>query len=350
MKWQRPYIQNYMKNNNRLVILSVILVFIIICIGTSVGSSNINILDTISILGNKMLNIPLREGIEPKNVSIIWNLRLPRVLLAFMVGGCLATSGAVVQSILKNQLASPFTLGVSSGASLGAGFVIVTGISIPIIGGFTLPLIGFIFGLATVYSVIVFSSKIDRTMSNNTIILAGMVFSLFVNALLTTVTALFSQDLKSITLWQMGSFAMKGWSYVGLILPFCIIGMLGVIKYIREMDILTFGEEQAKAVGVNTEKVKKRLFIFSTVLTGGAVALSGVIGFVDLIAPHVVRKIFGSSHKYVLPMSFIFGGCLMIVTDLISRTVVSPSELPVGAVTAIIGAPFFAYVYFKKAR
>lgn len=339
-----------MKNNNKLVILSIFIVFIIICMGTSVGSSNINILDTISIIGNKMFNIPLREGIEPKNVSIIWNLRLPRVLLAFMVGGCLATSGAVVQSVLKNQLASPYTLGVSSGASLGAGFIIVTGISIPLLGAFTLPLVGFIFGLVTVSSVLAFASKIDRNMSNNTIILAGMVFSLFVNAVLTTLTALFSQDLKSITLWQMGSFAMKGWSYVGLILPFCIVGMLGVIRYIREMDILTFGEEQAKAVGVNTEKVKKRLFIFSTVLTGGAVALSGVIGFVDLIAPHVVRKIFGSSHKYVLPMSFVFGGCLMVVTDLISRTVVSPSELPVGAVTAIIGAPFFAYVYFKKAR
>ncbi|MGL5316620.1 MAG: FecCD family ABC transporter permease [Peptostreptococcaceae bacterium] len=339
-----------MKNNNKLVILSIFIVFIIICIGTSVGSSNINILDTISIIGNKMFNIPLREGIEPKNVSIIWNLRLPRVLLAFMVGGCLATSGAVVQSVLKNQLASPYTLGVSSGASLGAGFIIVTGVSIPLLGAFTLPLVGFVFGLVTVSSVLAFASKIDRNMSNNTIILAGMVFSLFVNAVLTTLTALFSQDLKSITLWQMGSFAMKGWSYVGLILPFCIVGMLGVIRYIREMDILTFGEEQAKAVGVNTEKVKKRLFIFSTVLTGGAVALSGVIGFVDLIAPHVVRKIFGSSHKYVLPMSFVFGGCLMVVTDLISRTVVSPSELPVGAVTAIIGAPFFAYVYFKKAR
>lgn len=339
-----------MKNNNKLVVLSILFVLLIICIGTSVGSSNINILDTISILGNKILNIPLREGIETKNVSIIWNLRLPRVLLAFMVGGCLATSGAVVQSVLKNQLASPYTLGVSSGASLGAGLIIVTGISIPILGGFTLPLVGFIFGLITVYSVLVFSAKIDRNMSNNTIILAGMVFSLFVNAVLTTLTSLFSEDLKSITLWQMGSFAMKGWSYVGLILPFCIIGMLGVTRYIREMDILTFGEEQAKAVGVNTEKVKKRLFVFSTVLTGGAVALSGVIGFVDLIAPHVVRKVFGSSHKYVLPMSFIFGGCLMVVTDLIARTVVSPSELPVGAVTAIIGAPFFAYVYFKKAR
>ena len=306
-------------------------------------------LDTISIIANKTFGIPLRDGVLPKDVSIIWKIRLPRVLLAFLVGGCLATSGAVVQSILKNQLASPYTLGVSSGASLGAGLVIVTGITIPIIGSFTLPFVGFIFGLFTVYLVILFSSKIDRTMSNNTIILAGMVFSLFVNALLTTLTAMFSEDLKRIALWQMGSFAMKGWTYVGLIIPFCLVGMIGTLMYTKEMDILTFGEEQAQSVGVDTSKVKTKLFVFSAVLTGGAISLSGTIGFVDLIAPHVVRKIFGSNHKYVIPMSFVFGGCLMVVTDLIARSVFAPTELPVGAVTAIIGAPFFAYVYFKKA-
>ena len=306
-------------------------------------------LDTISIIANKLINIPLRDGVMPKDVSIIWKIRLPRVLLAFLVGGCLATSGAVVQSILKNQLASPYTLGVSSGASLGAGLVIVTGVTIPVIGGFTLPFVGFIFGLFTVYLVILFSSKIDKTMSNNTIILAGMVFSLFVNALLTTLTAMFSEDLKRIALWQMGSFAMKGWTYVGLIIPFCLVGMIGTLMYTKEMDILTFGEEQAQSVGVDTSKVKTKLFIFSAVLTGGAVSLSGTIGFVDLIAPHVVRKIFGSNHKYVIPMSFVFGGCLMVVTDLIARSIFAPTELPVGAVTALIGAPFFAYVYFKKA-
>ena len=322
-----------LKTNKKKCIISIFILIFIIYIGTSIGSSNISMLDTISIIANKLINIPLRDGVMPKDVSIIWKIRLPRVLLAFLVGGCLATSGAVVQSILKNQRASPYTLGVSSGASLGAGLVIVTGVTIPVIGGFTLPFVGFIFGLFTVYLVILFSSKIDKTMSNNTIILAGMVFSLFVNALLTTLTAMFSEDLKSIALWQMGSFAMRGW----------------ILRYTKEMDILTFGEEQAQSVGVDTSKVKTKLFVFSAILTGGAVSLSGTIGFVDLIAPHVVRKIFGSNHKYVIPMTFIFGGCLMVITDLIARSIFDSTELPVGAVTAIIGAPFFAYVYFKKA-
>ena len=339
-----------MNKKRNLALVCIPVVFFIICMGISIGSSSINILDTANILLNKMLNIPLNENINPKDVSIIWTIRFPRVLLAFMVGGCLSVSGAVVQSILKNELASPYTLGVSSGASLGAGLVIVLGISIPVLGSLTLPLVGFLCGLATVYLVIVFSQKVDKTMSNNTIILAGMVFSLFVNALLTTITALFSEDIKSITMWQMGSFAMKGWSYVKVLLPFLIIGMIGVLKYTKEMDILTFGEEQAKAVGVDTPKVKKNLFIFSATLTGSAVALSGTIGFVDLIAPHIVRRIFGSKHSYVIPMSFVFGGCLMVITDLISRTIISPAELPVGAITALIGAPFFAYVYFKSKK
>ena len=233
-----------LKTNKKKCIISIFILISIIYIGTSIGSSNISMLDTISIIANKTFGITLRDGVLPKDVSIIWKIRLPRVLLAFLVGGCLATSGAVVQSILKNQLASPYTLGVSSGASLGAGLVIITGITIPVIGSFTLPFVGFIFGLFTVYLVILFSSKIDKTMSNNTIILAGMVFSLFVNALLTTLTAMFSEDLKRIALWQMGSFAMKGWTYVGLIIPFCLVGMIGTLMYTKEMDILTFGEEQ----------------------------------------------------------------------------------------------------------
>ena len=334
--------------NKKKVIISILIALIIIGIGTSIGSSNINLLETISILVNKVFNIPLMEGIEAKNIGIVWKLRLPRVLLAFFVGGCLATSGAVVQSILKNQLASPYTLGVSSGASLGAGLVIITGVAVPVVSSFTLPLVGFLFGLGTVYIVLAFSSKIDKTMSNNTVILSGMVFSLFVNAILTTLTALFSEDLKSISLWQMGSFSMKGWSYVKLIIPFAVLGMLGIMRYIREMDIITFGEEHAKTVGVETSKVKSKLFIYSAMLTGGAISLSGTIGFIDLIAPHFVRRIFGSKHKYVIPMSFICGGCLMVIADIIARTIIVPSELPVGAVTALIGAPFFAYVYFKK--
>jgi iron complex transport system permease protein len=338
-----------MSGNKRIIAGAFVSLFIIAA-AASLGSSGINLGETILILMHKIFRTPLSEGIEARNVSIVWLLRLPRVLLAFLVGGCLAISGAVCQSVLRNPLASPYILGVSSGASLGAGIIIISGIAIPLLGGFTLPLTGFVFGLLTVFFVTAFSSRIDKSMSNNTIILCGMVLSLFLNALLTTLSAVFSDDLRRIALWQMGSFAMRGWTYVKMFLPFLIIGTAGILLYTREMDILSFGDEHAKSAGVETGALRKKLLVLCAILSGSAVALSGVIGFVDLIAPHAARRIIGSRHKQLIPMSFILGGSLMAVTDLIARTVISPSELPVGAITALIGAPFFAWVYFRRRR
>lgn len=336
--------------NKILALFSIPLVLLVIGIGTSVGSSNISILEVFSILAHKIFSVPLSEGIDPKQVAIIWNLRFPRVLLAFIVGGALAASGAVVQSVLKNQMASPFTLGISSGASLGVGLIIISGISIPFLGDLAMPIVGFIFSLGTMFIVLKFSAKVDRNMSNTTIILSGMVISLFFSALLTTLTALVSNKIESVTMWSMGSFSMRGWSYVKAGIPFFIIGIIGLCIYFKEMDVLTFGEEQARAMGVDTVKVKRSLFILVAILTGSSVALSGTIGFIDLIAPHIVRKLFGSKHSYVIPMSIVLGGSMMIITDLIARTIVVPSELPVGAVTALVGGPFFAYIYFKKSK
>jgi iron complex transport system permease protein len=338
------------QNSKKAIILLIPLAFLILCIGTSIGSSGTSLSNILSIIGYKILGIPLAKDISNNDVAVIWNLRLPRVLLAFIVGGSLSASGAVVQSVLRNPLASPYTLGVSSGASLGVGLLIVSGFSIPFLGRLTMPLVGFLCGLLTVLVIVKFSSKVDTNMSNSTIILSGMVFSLFCSAILTTITALYSEDIKSITLWQMGSFSMKGWSYVQIGLPFFIVGIIGIMLYCTEMDILSFGEEQAKSVGVDTSIIKKKLLIFSAILTGSAVALSGTIGFVDLIVPHLVRRIFGAKHRYLIPICIILGGCLMVITDLVARTIIVPSELPVGAITALIGAPFFAYIYFNKLK
>jgi iron complex transport system permease protein len=337
-------------SNIKKIAAGAIVSLFIIAAAVSLGSSGISLADTILILLHKIFRLPLAPSIDPKNVSIVWLLRLPRVLLAFFAGGCLAMSGAVCQSILRNPLASPYILGVSSGASLGAGIIIISGIALPILGGFTLPLTGFVFGLATVFLVTAFSSRLDRTMSNNTIILCGMVLSLFLNAVLTTMSAVFSDDLRRIALWQMGSFAMRGWTYVYLLLPFFAIGSAGIFLYTKEMDILSFGDDHAKSAGVETGTLRIKLLALCAILTGAAVALCGVIGFVDLMAPHAARRISGSQHRYLIPMSFILGGSLMVLTDLIARTVISPSELPVGAITALIGAPFFAWVYFKRRR
>ena len=333
------------------IILSIISSIIVIMMGVGLGSIKVSPSHIINIIINKLFSMPLHADIEGATaVSIIWKLRLPRTLLAFLVGGAVAVSGSVMQSVLKNPLASSYTLGVSSGASLGAALVIVTGFYIPILGLFTLPVTGLAFGMATVYSAVKFAAMMDKNLETNTIILVGMVFSLFVNAILTLIMAVARDHLAQLTFWQMGSFSLKDWSSVIILFPIVLIGVIVIQSFSKEMDIMTFGEEQAFTMGVDVHKVKWSLLSLSAALTGSAIAFVGVIGFIDLIAPHVVRKIFGSNHKTVIPMSMLFGGSFMVICDLIARTIVSPSELPVGAITALIGAPFFAYVYFSRRK
>lgn len=334
------------------MIVAIVSAILVICLAIAVGSTTIGLNDIISILNHKIFGTQLASFVDLKSVSIVWDIRFPRVLLAFLVGAAISVAGAVAQSVLKNSLASPFTLGVSSGASLGACIVIVFGLNIPFIGAFTLPLAGFVFAVITIVIILKLSQKLDRNFSNNTIILIGMVVSLFFNGLLTVATALApnTDAMRAVVLWQMGSFAMRGWSYVFMGLPFLVLGVLGVMIYTKELDILTFGEEQAKSVGVRVESVKNKLFLLVAVLSGSAVALSGTIGFLDLIVPHLVRRVYGSNHKRVIPMCIIWGGTMMVITDLLARSLMPWAELPVGAITALLGAPFFAYIYFSRSR
>jgi len=332
------------------VLISISICIIVLLAGIGIGSVPISPADIFIILWSKLFGRAIPPKISDITVSLVWKLRLPRVLLAFIVGGALSASGTVMQSVLKNPLASSYTLGVSSGAALGAGIVIIFGITISILGRLTLPIIGLTSGLLTVFLAVTFASKIDKNMENNTIILAGMVFSLFINSILTIVSSMAKGHLERIVFWQMGSFASKDW--ISVIILACIagVGIPCVIRFSRELDIMTFGEEQAQAIGVELKKVKWYLLALSAALTGSAVAFSGIIGFVDLITPHVARKLFGSTHRYVVPLSALFGGTFMVAADLVARTVISPSELPVGAVTALIGAPFFGYIYFKRRK
>ena len=321
-------------------------VVFLICI--AIGSIRISIVDILCIMGHVIFGIDLPEHITPASVAIVWNLRLPRVLLAFLAGSALSVSGAVMQSILRNPLASSFTLGVSSGASLGASLVIFLGVSLPFLYLLTLPLLGFLFGLVTIILAVTFASRLDGRMENNTIILTGMVFSLFINAITTLMFALNREGIQRMVFWQMGSFSMRDWQAIYILAPIAIAGVFYIYRFKRELDIMTFGEEQAETIGVNSSRVKWKLLISSAAITGSTIAFTGVIGFVDLVTPHVIRKIFGSSHRYVIPMSALAGGTFMALCDLAARTAVPSVELPVGAVTAIIGAPFFAYVYFSK--
>ena len=305
-------------------------------------------MEVLKIFGEKLLGIS--RTTSQTMSSIVWDIRLPRVLLAYIVGAALSVSGTVMQSVLRNPLASSYTLGVSSGASFGAAIIIVTGLRLPVFRAFTLPFTGLAFGIITVILAISFASRLDSSMENNTIILVGIVFSLFINAILTMITALFRDKVAQLTFWQMGSFSLKEWSSIHILLPISITLVSVLLLYSKEMDILTFGEEQAFAIGVDVQRIKWVLLGLAAALTGSSIAFVGVIGFIDLVAPHIVRKLFGSSHSIVLPMTAVFGGSFMVVCDLIARTIIAPIELPVGAITAMIGAPFFTYLYFSGKR
>ena len=336
------------KGNMIKVLISILAAVCALLAGIGVGSVFIPPADAYSILGNKLFGTSLAPHIQDVSVSIFWEIRMPRVLTAFFAGAALAVSGTVMQSVLQNPLASSYTLGVSSGASVGAALVMVSGFSVPFLGSLTLPLTAFIFGLGTVMLAIGIAGRLDKNMHNQTIILVGMVLSLFVNAILTMISAVFRDHMQQLLIWTMGSFSSRTWYHVSVMLPVTLAGTLLLTRYSREMDILTFGDDQAMAIGVDTRRVKMILLIIASAMTGTSVCFSGVIGFIDLIAPHVVRRIFGPAHRYAVPMSALFGGTFMVIADLISRTAAAPQEIPVGAVTALIGAPFFMYIFFRK--
>ncbi len=326
---------------------AVLLSAAVIIIGVGVGSVYVSPLQVLKIFAGKLFGTSV-DGIPASYESIIMEIRFPRVVLAFLTGAALSACGTTVQSVLRNPLASPFTLGVSSGASLGAGLVIAS--EAYFLGIYTLPAAGLVFGVASMFLMIIFSSGIDRTLQGSTIVLTGMVLSLFVNGVVTLMANVQDDKYKQIMKWQTGSFSGKKWDSV-LILAVVFIVCAGyMLIRSRELDLLTFGDEQAGGAGLNTKAAKASLLAAVSVLSGTAVAFTGVIGFVDLIAPHIARKIFGAKHKLLLPMSAVIGGIFMVLCDLAARTVSAPNEIPVGAVTALLGAPFFAWVFFSRRK
>ncbi|MBE7071961.1 MAG: iron ABC transporter permease [Ruminococcaceae bacterium] len=338
------------KGTGLKIAISAVLCLFILVLAIRQGSVYISLKDLFGIIGGHITGKGTPDGVEPMMDSIFWTIRMPRAVMAFLVGGALSMSGACMQALLQNPLASSYTLGVSSGASLGAALVLILEISIPVLSGFMLPFAGFVFGLATVVFALMLTSAIDRSVSNTTVVLIGMVLSLFVNGMMNLLSTLNADHSKQLILWMMGSFSARGWKHCAILFPVCVAGFVCLMLMSRKMDIMSFGDLQAQAMGVDAKKTKIIAILVCSLLTGVSVAFTGVIGFIDLAAPHVVRKIFGPSHKLVIPMSFIYGGAFMALCDLISRTLLSPREIPVGAVTALIGAPFFAYVFFASRR
>lgn len=325
----------------KIVVGYIVAIFILlmsIWLGISVGSVKV----PISTLWN--------TGADETATNILWNIRIPRVLLAGLVGAALAIAGAAFQGLLKNPLADPYTLGVSSGASVGAVMTLFFSITAPVLGIYTLPAFSMMGALVSLVVVLGFAKVVDRTMKMETLILTGIIVSSFLSSVISLMIALTGEELRQIIGWLMGSVSMRGWPYVKMIWPSIVIGTLMLWFNRRELNAMLFGEERAKYLGVNVKKSKLLLLLGGSMLTGSAVAVSGTIGFVGLVVPHMTRLIFGADHRHLLPLSFINGATLLILCDLVARTVIAPTELPIGVITAFIGAPVFAYIFFYQRR
>lgn len=319
-------------------VLTCALLIISIWCGVAIGSVHI----PLEVLWN--------QAVDETAANIFWKIRLPRVLLAGLVGASLAIAGAAFQGLLKNPLADPYTLGVSSGASVGAVMTIFFNISIPVVGLYALPTFSMVGAIITMVVVMSFARIVDRSLKMETLILTGVIFSSFLGSLISLMIALSGEELRQVIGWLLGSVSMRGWPYVQMIIPFVIVGSLMIWTQRRELNVLLYGEERAKHLGVNVKRSKYLILAGGSILTGAAVAVSGTIGFVGLVVPHMTRMIWGSDHRHLLPLSFLNGATLLIICDLVARTIILPRELPIGVITAFIGAPVFSYIFYKQRR
>ena len=303
------------------------------------------------------VSIPLDELLrsifsdtDTANKAIIVGIRLPRVLRAGLVGASLSLCGASVQGLLRNPLADGSTLGVSSGASLGAVLALALGLTLPSLPFSATTVAAVLFAFLSLAAILLLSGKIDYSFSTNTIILVGIVFTMFANSIISLIIAFAGEKIRTITFWTMGSLAYGSDGELPLLL--CALGVCGALLFCRakELDALCIGEDNARHIGVDVKRVKLEIMASVSVLTGVCVSVGGAIGFVGLIVPHLVRMLTGPAHRRLLPASAFAGGGFLMLADLASRTVLRPIELPVGVVTSFVGAIVFVFIFYKTRR
>jgi len=281
--------------------------------------------------------------------QIILNVRMPRVLLGMLVGAALAIAGAAFQGVLRNPLADPFTLGVSSGASVGAAFLIYFGLHFAFLGQWTIPVVAFLTGAVSLWIVMRLANE-NGKLRKETLILSGVVMQAFLGAIVSFMVAMSKQVVNEIMFWLMGSLAMRGWEFSLVIGPYVLIGSCVLFAYARALNLFALGERQAAHLGVHVERTKLVVLCAATLLAAAAVSVAGVIGFVGLIVPHIVRLIVGPDYRLLLPLSAVGGAIFVLMADTVARTALAPVEIPLGVVTAFLGAPFFAYLLKRQKK
>ena len=330
--------------------LLVILLFSVI-LSAMMGAVRVPPRDVVAIVFNHVghyVGLSVDATYTQQQDAVVWSIRLPRIVLGVLVGSALAVSGAALQGMFRNPLADPALIGVSNGAALGA--VLALGLSINVLGRWTTPVFAFVGGVLFALLAFALARQNGRT-EVVTLILAGIALNTFAGAGTSLVTFIANDaQLRAIIFWSMGSLGSATWSSVLAAAPFVIVGLIASFWWRRPLNLMTLGEREARHLGVETERVRFLVIIFTALMTGATVAVSGVVGFVGLIVPHVIRLISGPNHRVLLPASAIGGAILIVLADLIARTVVSPLELPLGVLTAFIGGPFLLILMLKTRR
>jgi iron complex transport system permease protein len=312
-------------------------------VGLAVGPVGIG---TGAIVDSALSHLPVlhvHSSLDATRDAILWQLRAPRVVLAALVGAMLAVAGSAYQGTFRNPLADPYLLGVAAGAGLGATIAIAYGAAQKG-GGLLLPVAAFAGAVAGVSAAYVLGRSVGGLRSTGTLVLAGVTVAAFMTAVQTFVQQQHAQTLQNVYSWLLGGFGTAGWHDVALVAPYVAVSSTVILLHRRVLDVLSLGDEEAGALGLDVRRVRLLVVVAATAGTAAAVAVSGLIGFVGIIVPHTIRLLVSTSYRAIVPLSLLGGGGFLVLADVLARTVLSPSELPIGVVTAFFGAPFFAVV------
>lgn len=312
-----------------------------------VGSVSIPLEKTVVALWNTLWGLPMPEGIS---ANIIVNVRLPRVLNVALTGAALSLCGAAMQGLLRNPLADGSTLGVSSGASLGAVIALVFGITIPGTSYSGVMLMAMLFAFGSLVLILSLAYVLDRSLSTNSIILIGVIFSMFVSSAMSLLISFADDHVRSITFWTMGSLSGTNFSQAKILIIALVVCGGVILHYSRELNAFAIGEDNARHIGVNVKRVKLVILVAVSVLIGVCVSIGGTIGFVGLVIPHMARMVAGANHRRLLPATLFSGAIFLLLADLVARTLLRPVELSIGVVTSMIGAVAFVMIFYRSRK
>lgn len=340
------------KHVYRYIIFLLLILVCLILLSASLGSAKVPIKKTAIIIASYIPAVNYfidKSNINPLDEKIITKIRLPRIFLSIAVGVALACAGVIYQGIFRNPLADPFIIGVSAGASIGAtiGLLFITQIKfISLSAASIFAFIGAIGVTFTVYNI----SRIKNKISVVTLLLAGVALSALINSINSFILIFKTHDMAKVIFWLMGGLTSATWQQFFIVFPIVAIIFIFCSFFMRDLNIISLSDERASQLGVETEKVKLLLLVLASLIAASAVSVSGIIGFVGLITPHIMRIIVGPDHKVLFPTSALAGGIVLLFSDTLARLVLEPREIPVGIITSIIGVPFFIYLLVKSKR